>query len=196
MTGSVGARGKVVEDKGVDDFGVQDENRRETKWVGLEGEAEGVGLSLVDIGVGAADGGWDAMRTCKAGDCRRVGKCGCSDWDTEGTEGGSGGCTMVFVIVATISGPYEWGAEGVCNVVEKVDGMGRLGSWVGGGGRWVKEVRGGEGGVSVVELQACVGKEEEGLGGGGGRGKSLSGSGGKIWWVWRSRGWDWATRTQ
>ena len=52
--------------------------------MGLEGQAEGVGLSLVDVGSGCANREWHTVGAYQAGMCDVVQREGVCDWHAEG----------------------------------------------------------------------------------------------------------------
>lgn len=75
--------------------------------MGLKGQAEGVGLCLVDVCIGGANSRRNAMCPYKAwvgGSVMAVRVC---DRDTERTEYSCGCSSCIFGVVAAICGPDE-----------------------------------------------------------------------------------------
>ena len=119
FSAGVGSRCEIVADKVVDNLGIKDEDGREAKGLGFKGQAERMGLSLVDIGSGCTNCVGHTVGAYQAGMCEVVQRERVSDWDAEGAEDGSGCGAGVFAVVAAICGPDERGVEGVGYVFEK-----------------------------------------------------------------------------
>ena len=75
-----------------------------------------MGVSLVDVASGCANCEWHMVGAYQAGMCDVVQRERVCDWHAEGAENGSGCGAGVFVVVAAICGPDEWGEECVGNV--------------------------------------------------------------------------------
>ena len=91
-------------------------------------------FSLVDVGSGGADEGWDAVGADETGMSPIVKALGISDGEAQCTQNSGGSGAGVGGVMAAICCPEKRGAEGVGNVGEEVKRVRRLVRWAGGGG--------------------------------------------------------------
>ena len=141
----VGIGVEVVCDEGVDNFGIEDEDGREAKWVCFKCEAEGVSLSLVDVGSGGADEGWDAVGADETGMSPIVKALGISDGEAQCTQNSGGSGAGVGGVMAAICCPDEGRGEDMCNVFKEAKWVRGLVGMDAGGGRGMEEGWCGEG---------------------------------------------------
>jgi hypothetical protein len=116
--------GEEVEDKGEDHVGVKDEECGEAKGMGFEGEAEGVGLCLVDVSMCSASEGREACCADKAWDGGAVSPRNVGGRVLEGAEYGGGGGAGVFRVVTAVGGVDEGREEIEGDGFDESEGVG------------------------------------------------------------------------
>jgi len=145
--------------------------------VSFEGEAEGMRLSLVDVGFSGANEGWDAVSASQAWVGAMVKAPWVGDGGAEGTEDGGSSGSGVFGVMTAIRGPEERGVESVGNMLEETEGVWGLRRKEGGGGWGEEEGRGWIGVMRTSKGETGGGEEVK-----GGRARCVKGEEGVRMW--------------